>query len=57
MMRVRSGGRASDVVIDPLVVVVDGDREHLLGVLLTDHVLVQVFVDLLGRRGRFSGNK
>ncbi len=37
-------GRAADV--DALVVVVDRDRERLLGALLTDHVLVEDVVDL-----------
>jgi len=31
-------------------VVVDGDREHLLGMVLTDDVVVENFTDLL--RGR-----
>ena len=34
--------------LDSLVVVVDRDREDLLGLLLTDHVVVEVFLDLLG---------
>ena len=48
--------------LDPLVVVVDGDREGALGGLLADHVLLQDLVDLLrlrqvlelegGRRGQ-----
>ena len=48
--------------LDPLVVVVDGDREGALGGLLADHVLLQHLVDLLrfgqvlqlegGRRGQ-----
>ena len=48
--------------LDPLVVVVDGDREGPLGGLLADHVLLQDVVDLLrfrqvlelegGRRGQ-----
>ncbi len=36
--------------VDALVVVVDGDREHLLGVLLADDVIVQNLEDFL-RRG------
>jgi hypothetical protein len=36
--------------LDALVVVVDRDREGLLRLLLTDHVLVEVAVDLLGLR-------
>src|SRR5690606_28613653 len=35
---------------DPLVVVVDGDREDLLGVLLADDVVVEKALDLLRRR-------
>jgi hypothetical protein len=30
-------------------VIVDGDREHLLGVILADHVVVEDLADLLGR--------
>ena len=37
------------LVPQPLVVVVDGDREHPLGRLLSDHILVQVGLDLAGR--------
>ena len=33
--------------LDPLVVVVDGDRQDLLGLLLADHVLVEERVDLV----------
>src|SRR6266852_8665835 len=33
--------------LDSLVVVVDGDREHALGVVLTDHVLVECGADRL----------
>ena len=35
---------------DPLVVVVDGDRQDLLGPLLADHVLVEEPMDLAGLR-------
>jgi hypothetical protein len=38
------------LVVEPLVVIVDGDREHLLGVILTDHVVVENLADLLRRR-------
>ena len=34
----------------PLVVVVDGDREDLLGALLADDVLVELFLDVARRR-------
>ena len=34
--------------LHPLVVVVDGDRQDLLGVLLADHVVVQELEDLPG---------
>src|SRR5450432_4097903 len=37
-------------MIEPLVVVVDGDREHLLGMALTDDVVVEDLADFL--RGR-----
>ena len=36
--------------VDALVVVVDRDRERLLGPLLTDHILVEDVVDLFGLR-------
>ena len=36
--------------VDALVVIVDGDRQRLLGALLTDHVLVEDVVDLFGLR-------
>src|SRR6267142_2633798 len=38
------------LVVEPLVVIVDRDREHLLGVILADHVVVQDLADFL--RGR-----
>src|SRR5262245_37760918 len=38
------------LVVEPLVVVVDGDRQDLLGVILTDHVVVQDLADFLRRR-------
>jgi hypothetical protein len=38
------------LMFEPFVVVVDGDREHLLGMNLTDDVVVEDFTDLL--RGR-----
>ena len=34
------------LVLDPLVVVVDGDREDLLGLVLADHVVVEEGADL-----------
>lgn len=56
---VRVGGRpaAAHVVVDALVVVVDGHGQHLLGVFLPDDVLVQVFEDLFGWGRRFSGEE
>src|SRR6202023_912267 len=38
------------LVVEPLVMVVDGDREHLLGMVLADDVVVEDFADLLRRR-------
>jgi hypothetical protein len=37
---------------DALVVVVDGHRQHALGLFLAHHVLIQPRVDLLGRQAR-----
>ena len=37
-------------VVQALVVVVDGDREHALGVVLADHVVVEDLADLARRR-------
>ena len=42
--------------LDALVVVVDRDRQLLLGLLLPDHVLVEELLDLLGNRQRRSGS-
>ena len=39
-------------VVEPLVVVVDRDREHALGVVLADHVVVENRADLVRRRAR-----
>jgi len=38
------------LVLEPLVVIVDSDRQHLLGMALADHVIVQHIADFL--RGR-----
>jgi len=38
------------LVLEPLVVIVDSDRQHLLGMALADHVIVQHLADFL--RGR-----
>ena len=35
------------LMVEPLVVIVNGDREHLLGVILTDHVVIENLADLL----------
>src|SRR3569833_532134 len=37
-------------MIEPLVMVVHGDREHALGMLLADHVVVEDLADFLRRR-------
>jgi hypothetical protein len=39
-------------VRQPFVMIVDGDRENLLGVVLTDHVIVEDFTNL--PRGRHA---
>src|SRR3954454_13210895 len=36
------------LMVEPLVMIMNGDREHLFGVILTDHVVVKNFADLLG---------
>ena len=41
------GGAAG---VDPLVVVVDRDRQRFLGALLPDHILVEDVIDLFGLR-------
>ncbi len=38
------------LVVEPFVVIVDGDREHLLGVVLANHVVVENLADFLRRR-------
>ena len=43
--------------LDPLVVVVDRDRELLLGLFLADHVLVEELLDLLGHRQGRAGRR
>ena len=42
-------------VVQALVVVVHRDREHLLGVVLADHVVVEDFADFLRRRHAVLG--
>ena len=44
----------ADLGVDALVVVVDGDREDLLGALLADHVLVEDRLDLAPAWGSAS---
>ena len=46
----RCSGR--QVVEDPFVVVVDSHRQHFLGILLANHIAVQVFVNLEEERIR-----
>src|SRR5215467_6468754 len=38
------------LVVETLVVIMDRDREHLLGVILTDDIVVKNFANLLGSR-------
>src|SRR5207247_255938 len=38
------------LVVEALVVIMDRDREHLLGMVLTDDIVVKNFANLLGRR-------
>src|SRR6516162_1146016 len=38
------------LVVETLVVIIDRDREHLLGVVLADDIVVKNFANLLGRR-------
>src|SRR5690606_11075229 len=42
-----AAGRVRGLGLDPLVVVVDRDRQRLLGVVLADHVGVEELADLL----------
>src|SRR6266576_1286460 len=42
------------LVVEPLVVIVDRDREHLLGVILTYHIVVKNFAYLLGGRNAIA---
>ena len=42
----RGDDRVKSVVVDSLVVIVHRDRQHLLGMILPDHVLVEVCTDL-----------
>jgi hypothetical protein len=43
------------LVVEALVVIVDRYREHLLGVGLPDHVIVEDFADFLRRRNAAAG--
>ena len=43
--------------LDALVVVVDGDRQLLLGALLADDVLIEELLDFLGRRAARSASR
>src|SRR5690349_7932029 len=42
-------------MIEPLVVVVDSDREHALGVVLADHIVVENGANLHRRRDAVAG--
>src|SRR5262245_4277318 len=37
-------------MVEPLVVIVDGNRKHFLGVILADHIVVENFAYLIGGR-------
>src|SRR5258705_11787896 len=37
-------------MVEPLVVIVNGDREHLLGMVLADHIVIEDLADFLRRR-------
>ncbi len=41
-------GLLDQVVVHPLIMVVNGDGQHFLGAVLPDHILIQVVFDLLG---------
>ena len=43
-------GEGVQQVVKPLVVVVNGDREHLLGMVLADHIVIEDLTDFLRRR-------
>ena len=38
------------LVVETLVVIMDRDREHLLGVVLTDDIVIKNFADFIGER-------
>src|SRR2546422_11175514 len=41
-------------MVKPLVVIVYGDREHLLGMVLADHIVIEDLADILRRRDAFA---
>ena len=43
---------SSEVVVDALIVVVNSDRQHALSLVLTDDILVELLLHLLGRQKR-----
>src|ERR1700730_18504497 len=42
------------LMVKPLVVIVNGDREHLLGMVLADHIVIEDLADFLRRRDAFA---
>src|ERR1700704_2256895 len=42
-------------MVKPLVVVVNGDREHLLGMVLADHIVIEDLADFLRSRDAVAG--
>jgi hypothetical protein len=54
MLDLPSSTSSAHLGVDAAVVVVDGDREDLLGALLPDHVLIEHALDVgrLGHRGQ-----
>lgn len=52
--RMRRNHRRRNVIVYPFIMIVDCHRQHFLGILLSDDVLVKIFEYLFGRRRRLS---